>query len=397
MKAIRQLDLKDHPWLEEPALKKLLALLNQDGIHARMVGGCVRDSLLGRAIGDIDLACELPPEESLKRITANGGKVIPTGLKHGTITAVIEHKPFEITTLRHDVESFGRHAEVAFTDDWIGDAQRRDFTLNALYLDGDGSLYDPCGGLADLEARHIRFIGNPEQRIREDALRILRFFRFAAQIGEGVLDDAALTACIRLKEMIRGLSGERLAQEMFKILAADNILPVITVMAEQGILQEILPEFSDLERFMPFVEREQALGRGSILSRLVCLLPMKADYVRAMARHLRLSNKDRKTLLRFAEPHPEVSARMSKQQAHKFIYQQGRDVFIHALILSNEAQDIQSLLDYAQQWPVPSMPVQGRDLIHQFSGPALGEQLKFLEQKWIDSDFTLSRHQLIEG
>ncbi|PCI50109.1 MAG: hypothetical protein COB49_03975 [Alphaproteobacteria bacterium] len=388
MKVVKALILEDHPWLRSKSLIRLLHILNTDGLNARMVGGCVRDALLGREIIDIDLACSLTPEGSRTRLENAKIKVIPTGLKHGTITAVIDKRSYEITTLRRDVETDGRHAKVVFIDDWAEDARRRDFTFNALYLDGDGSLYDPCGGLADLKAGRVRFIGDAHKRIQEDALRILRFFRFAAQIGEGKLDPIGLAACIRNKGLIDNLSGERLAQEIFKILQAENLLPIIEVMADSGILEKVLPGHKPLDKFNDFVRLENDLGRCDILMRLSCLCA--GD----VSRHLKLSNSQAKTLRQYAGQDIAVYPGMNEKDIRKSVYLSGRQVFIFALLQSWAGDEV---LRYAENWTIPTMPVQGRDLIRAgfAAGPALGVKLKSLETAWVESDFRLSKQELL--
>lgn len=360
-----------------------------------MVGGCVRDALLGRQIIDIDLACSLPPEESKVRLEAAGVKVIPTGLKHGTLTAVVNNHTFEITTLRQDVETDGRHAKVAFIDDWLADAERRDFTFNALYLDGDGSLYDPCDGLKDLEARRVRFIGDADQRIQEDALRILRFFRFAAQIGQGRLDPVGLAACVRNRDLIEQLSGERLAQEIFKILQAENLVPILKVMADEDILDKILPGHRGVEKFNDFVRLEMSLGRCDVLARLACL--WGAD----VGRHLRLSNKQAKVLKQYAEQEITVRPDTSRRECRHIIYLSGREQFIFALLNSWAGTAFdggEELLRYAENWPIPNLPVQGRNLIDAgvSAGPKLGRLMQKLDGLWLESDFTLSGEDLLE-
>ena len=398
MEAVKKLSLADYPEFGENSLVRLLSILNGAGGICRMVGGCVRDALLGRDIMDVDLACNLLPEEISTRLGNAGVKVIPTGLKHGTITAFIERNTYEVTTLRRDVETDGRHAKVAFTDDWLEDARRRDFTFNALYLDGDGGLYDPCGGLKDLAARRVRFIGDADRRITEDALRILRFFRFAAQIGQGELDPAGLEACVRNKHLIDHLSGERLAQELFKTLAAENLLPIIKVMAESGILRNILPDFGGLDHFTAFVRLERKLGRCDILGRLSSLIGNRGA---STSRHLKLSNKQANILKRYGAQDFEISPHMNKPDMRRIIYSFGREVFIFSLLkkwAETEIKDGPALLNYAEQWPIPDFPLHGRDLIKAglTAGPELGEILKKLETEWIASDFSLSKADLLD-
>ncbi|WP_339861130.1 CCA tRNA nucleotidyltransferase [Paremcibacter congregatus] len=402
MKAVRQLDLPADSPICAPGVQKLLSVLNVDGLNARMVGGCVRDLLLQRKIIDIDLACCLPPEQTMLRLKRAKIKVVPTGLKHGTITAVLDKVGYEVTTLRHDVETDGRHATVAFTDDWIGDAARRDFTFNALYLDADGSLYDPCGGLADLETRRVRFIGAADERIREDALRILRFFRFAAQIGDGLMDPQGFAACIRYKDLIDNLSGERLAQELLKILAAQNLLSVIAVMAKHDFLSHILGVTPDWPRFRRYVQQEQNLGRCDRLARLCSLLRRGEGAGAQVSRHLKLSNRQSKYLVAYDRHDLNISPGMADKTLRRAIYLHGRDVVAFALLDGNSeaspTTQLSELLHLIDTWPVPSFPVQGRDLVQAgyAAGPALGDLLKQREADWIASDFTLKKQDLLQ-
>jgi len=404
MNIVKKLSLQDHPWLRASPLVTLLNLLNSDGQNARMVGGCVRDALLGREIMDIDIACSLAPEDAMTRLEKAGVKVIPTGLKHGTITAVIEKASFEVTTLRRDVQTDGRHADVAFTDDWLIDAERRDFTFNALYLDRDGSLYDPCDGLRDVAARRVRFIGDPDQRIEEDALRILRFFRFAAQFGQGELDIKGLEACINNKRLIENLSGERLAQEFFKILKAENLLPIIKLMHEKGILAKIIPKSENLQNLTGYVHLEESLGRCNILARLSNLLPKDSDAADDISRHLKLSSKQAKILKNYTAHDIGLRADMAQKDIRRSIYLSGRDIFIFALLQywARANQDVnhegwRKILAYAENWPIPTFPVQGKDLMARGlkSGRAMGEQLRALEQEWVQSDFQLTREDML--
>lgn len=399
MQVVKKLVPGDHPWLRSEPLVRLLHILNSEKLNVRMVGGCVRDALLGRDIIDIDLACCLTPEDTMSRLKNAGVKVIPTGLKHGTVTAVIEGNSFEITSLRRDVETDGRHAKVAFTDDWTEDAQRRDFTFNALYLDEDGSLYDPCDGLKDLDARRVRFIGDADRRITEDALRILRFFRFAAQIGQGELESDGLKACIRNRDLIDNLSGERLAQELFKTLQAENILPIIKVMADKGLLQKILPGHGGLDNFNGFIRLEATLGRCDILARLSCLLVGDGGEA---SRQLRLSNRQAKTLNQYMTHDIHISSDMNQQDIREMIYRSGRAVFIFALLqhwAGRELDRAAAFLSYAEEWQLPVFPVLGRDVMAAgiAAGPELGQILKKLEGVWLDSDFELSKEELLKS
>ncbi|WP_321393009.1 CCA tRNA nucleotidyltransferase [Emcibacter sp.] len=393
MKPRQKLDRATVAWLDRPGLKKLLQVLNENDGVARLVGGCVRDSLMGRPIGDIDVACSLHPEEAMSRLEKAGIKVIPTGLKHGTITAVSRGEVVEVTALRRDVETYGRHADVAFTDDWLEDARRRDLTVNAFYLDADGTLYDPCDGWQDLQNRHVRFIGQAEQRIQEDALRILRFFRFAAQFDESTLDEDGLAACIAKREMISNLSGERLAQEMKKLLsfpAAERILPI---MAECGILDKVLPDNVGVENFLRYIRREKELGLCSVTARLATLMPEDPDRSRLMARHLRLSGKETSDLADLATAHPELEGELSKKDLRRLLYHLGRTVVLFRMVAGGTAEQVR----YVQTYSIPSFPLQGRDLLQngEKAGPELGQKLKKLEQLWEESDYTLAKEQLL--
>ncbi len=284
----------DHAeWLREGVLARLLAALDTGGEEARVVGGAVRNALLGEPIGDIDVATTASPNEVIKRAQAQGFKTVPTGIDHGTVTVVIESRPFEVTTLREDVETFGRHARVAFGRDWKRDAERRDFTINALSVTRDGTIHDYTGGVADLGRRHIRFIGDPAARIAEDYLRILRFFRFHAHYGEGLPDAAGYHACIAARAQLATLSRERVRAELLKLLLGRHAVPVLAVMSECGILIDVLggvPLLASLSNLAKIeqadrhpsrcrpasrrVGRFRARGRASALPS-VCGLPMR--------------------------------------------------------------------------------------------------------------------------
>jgi len=399
MRIVRRLDVKDYPWLVSGPLTRLMKILNHDGVNARMVGGCVRDALLGREITDIDLACGLAPEEAMRRLENAGVKVIPVGIRHGTIMAVIGRCHFEITSLRRDVETDGRHAKVAFIDDWAEDARRRDFTINALYLDQDGSLYDPCNGLKDIAARRVRFIGQAAARIKEDALRILRFFRFAARIGQGQLDGDGLRACIRHQDMIDSLSGERLVQELFKILGADNLLPVMKIMADEGILGKIVAGHKSLADFNDYARLENALGRCDILARLSCMI--REGAVDEMVRRLKLSRKQAAKLTIFCRHDVIIEPDCREKYIRRLLYLHGREAVVFALLFCRAQgkiadQPFRDMLGYAESWAIPLFPLTGQDLINAGvdPGPSMGESLRRLEELWIESDLSLGKDQL---
>ena len=261
------LNIAGEKWLEDETLVRLMTVLNQEELSARIVGGAVRDALFNifwkrqRKIGDNDIASRYTPEKNKKILEKAGITVIPTGLKHGTITARLNGKNFEITTLRRDVSTNGRHAEVEFTDDWQKDARRRDFTINALYLDIDGTVHDPLGGFRDIKRGRVRFIGDARERIKEDGLRILRFFRFSSNFDVGGVDEAGMLACVERKSMIGKLSGERVRDEFEKLLLSKQVVQIIPVMAAIGILKEILPEYVQYDDLLKYAKREKKLGQ----------------------------------------------------------------------------------------------------------------------------------------
>ncbi|MDG1708340.1 MAG: CCA tRNA nucleotidyltransferase, partial [Emcibacteraceae bacterium] len=273
------LNIASEKWLQNKELRKVMNALGADDGNAKIVGGAVRDALVNiywnkkRKIGDVDIASKLTPAENIERLNVAGIKVVPTGIDHGTVMAVIGKKTFEITTLRRDVTTDGRHAEVEFTQDWVEDAKRRDFTINAFYLDLDGTVYDPLDGFADLKAAKIRFIGNARERIKEDALRILRLFRFSSEFEVGGVDEDGLLASVELKAMIRDLSGERIWQEFSKIITSKRALQVIPVLNAVGLLDEILPMHVNYDKFLKYVKSQKKVSLQNPIGRLSLLLP----------------------------------------------------------------------------------------------------------------------------
>ncbi|HKS88627.1 MAG TPA: CCA tRNA nucleotidyltransferase, partial [Stellaceae bacterium] len=281
------------PWMQDAPATALVAALAKAGIVARFVGGCVRDALLGRPIADIDLATSASPNEVIAALAAAHIKTVPTGIEHGTITAIVDTagwpRHYEITTLRRDVETYGRRARVAFDADWTEDAARRDFTINAIYLDPDGTLHDPVGGVADLEARRVRFVGEPARRIAEDVLRVLRYYRFEARFGDqragGTGDDAARAACRAAVPLLRGLSAERVAQELTRLIAVPDPAPALRMMAEDGVLTAVLPEASRLDRLARLIALEP---EPDALRRLAALIAVDQAGATALGARLRL-------------------------------------------------------------------------------------------------------------
>jgi poly(A) polymerase len=396
-------------WMKAAETKAVIAALEAAGGAgcARFVGGCVRNTLTGHPVADIDIATVLTPDQVIAALNAAKLKAVPTGVDHGTVTAVSGGKPFEITTLRRDVETDGRRAVVAFTDDWAEDAQRRDFRLNALYADAEGRIYDPTGeGLADARAGRIVFVGDPETRIQEDALRILRFFRFQAWYGRGEPDAASLAACGRLKDRLAGLSAERVSKELLKLLEADDPRGVVRLMAQAGVLPLVLPAAEGLARFERLVEIETSqLFQCDPLMRLAALLPRDPAVGRATAERLRLSNAQRDRLVAALGREPRIVSWMSPRAARRAVYRLGAATFCDRALLAWAGSDRpaagvqwRALLPMAQTWPRPVFPLTGEQVMAAGvpKGPLVGEVLAEVEDWWIDHDFTADTLSLVE-
>ncbi len=390
------------PWLAWPETRAVIAALTGDGAAARFVGGAVRDTVLGRPVRDIDIATPLEPEAVVRRLRQAGLKAIATGIAHGTVTAIAGGRQFQITTLRHDVRTDGRHAEVAFTDDWIGDARRRDFTINALYCDPDGRLFDPTGGLGDLQHGRIRFIGDAAARIAEDALRILRFFRFHAWFGTGAMDTDGLVACESRAPDLAILSAERVTAELKRLLEAPDPVAVLTVMATAGILGRVLPEAGDSGRLEGLVTAEKEIGQADPWRRLMALTRVDAAGAEAMARRLKLSRKTRGRLEAMSGAAPDVMPGAAANHIRREIHRLGKATFIDRAMLAWAGDPCQAgwraLIDEAETWQPPEFPVGGAD-VHALGiedGPEVGEILRRLETWWIDNDFPIEREVVLE-
>ena len=370
-------------WMNDPASRRLFAALAAGGIAARFVGGCVRNAVLGRPVDDIDLAVDKPPDTVMRSLEAAKIKVIPTGLKHGTVTAIVEGRTFELTTLRRDVETDGRRAVVAFTDDWLADAGRRDFTFNALYADPDGAFYDPFDGRADLAAGRVRFIGDPDQRIAEDRLRVLRFFRFHAWYGRPPLDGPGFDACRRNAGALGALSGERVRKELLRTLEAERSPDAVEAMSEAGALDHWLPEYAGVGGLRALIGREE---KADGLRRLAAILPAKADAV-AIGKRLRLSTQEALRLEVMLSDDPVVGIHPRAE-----IYRLGTTLFIDRLLLAAPA-NWQASLRLAQEWTPPELPVAGADALKLGlkPGPKVGALLEAVERWWIEGDFTADR------
>lgn len=396
------LDSAQQPWMRIEGLRRILDAIKAGGGEARVVGGCVRDALLGRVVGDVDLAVNLPPENVVDLLSKAGLKTVPTGIDHGTITAVADHKGYEITTLRHDVETDGRRAKVAFTDDWQADAARRDFTFNALYADADGKLYDYFDGRSDLEAGHVRFIGNARERIREDVLRILRFFRFYAWFGRGDPDKEGLAACRELAELIPRLSVERIWREVVKLLAAGNPVPAWKLMDEQGVLQRFLPEAGNVQRLEVLI----AVGRKyeeptSSLLRLAALLPQDKEIAPRLAARLKLSRREAETMQANIDLQGRMQGRLDPVPLRRNLYAFGAEKLRDAVLLlaaDIPGLDLEPALAEMAIWKKPVFPLQGADILKLgvAPGPQVGELLRAVEEWWIERDFHPARAECLD-
>ncbi|PSC06851.1 CCA tRNA nucleotidyltransferase [Alsobacter soli] len=379
--------------LERPELQRLLAALNRDGEEARVVGGAVRNALLGLPPGDIDVATTATPDVVTAQAQAAGMKAVPTGVDHGTVTVVVDHHPFEVTTLREDIETDGRRAVVEFGRDFARDAARRDFTMNALYAAPDGTVIDLVGGLPDLAARRVRFIGDAETRIREDYLRILRLFRFHSEYGEGQLDQAALTAAVRLRAGLAQLSSERIRAELLKLLASRRAAETVPAIAENGFLDRLLATAPDLSAFAAV----SASGADPVL-RLAALAVRVREDAGALHERLRLSNAEALRLEKAARVLEMAHGRLKSMTGHNWrveAYRHGDQAARDGLALAGarcfglRAQEALREARSALAQPAPKLPWSGRDALARgvAPGPQVGALLARAEALWIAGDF----------
>lgn len=395
--------LKDAEWLKRPETARVFAALSGDGIETRAVGGAVRNTLLGLPVTEVDLASTAVPDTVMARARKAGLKAIPTGIAHGTVTVVADGVAFEVTTLRRDVETYGRHAKVAFTEDWEEDARRRDFTLNALYAGSDGTLYDPLDGYADLLAGRVRFIGDAEARIGEDYLRILRFFRFNAYYGKGPLNEAGLSACVKQRGGLVRLSAERVSAELKRILIAPQALAAVEALFDYGLLIDILGSAPRLNRFAHLFAIETALARApNAVLRLAALAVFVAEDAPRLAARFKLSNAEQAVLALGADE--ALGSALPEEDATKrLLYRLGPDRFRLHVLLTWAARGAaaddphwQHALTLPERWRAPSFPLRGPDLApFNLEGCALGDMLRALEQHWIENGFALSREELL--
>ncbi len=400
-------------WFKDPALTRILALLNRDGGEARVVGGSVRNSLMGLAVGDIDIATTLLPEEVIERAKAADIKAVPTGIEHGTVTLVVDGRGYEVTTLRRDVQTDGRHAKVAFGSDWKTDAERRDLTINALYADANGEVIDLVGGLADIDTRTVRFIGDATARIAEDYLRVLRFFRFFAYYGHGRPDADGLRASARAKDRLKTLSAERIWAEMKKLLAAPDPSRALLWMRQTGVLTEIVPETEKwgINAIHGLVATEQALHwTPDPLLRLAAIVPPDAERLEELAKRLRLSNADAARLQEWARA-PALPDEITDVGFNRLLYRHGPVGLSMRLKLSlaaarllaesdphamRKAARLSVLLERCAGYQKPVFPLSGSDVLAAGvpAGKRVGEVLGSLENVWVERNFSLDRAAL---
>lgn len=390
-------------WMTRAETRAVMAALAAAGPAPRYVGGCVRNALLDRPVEDIDIATPLPPDAVIRALEAARIKAVPTGIDHGTVTAVAGHRPFEITTLRVDVETHGRHATVAFTDDWEADAARRDFTMNALSAETDGTIHDYFGGIEDARAGRVRFVGDAARRIVEDYLRILRFFRFYAHFGRTPPDAATLAAIRGHVGGLDRLSGERLRQELRKLLSAPDPVPACRLMSDTGAAGAVLGEAAfDAARGLDRLAALTALEpTPDWVRRLAALLVAEPEAAAARADRLRLSNVETRRLTALAEPPPPLPKDADARALRAWLYRQGHDGRDRLLLLLAGApadDPRRALVPEAMAWEPPQLPINGRDALAAGvpPGPAVGEALRTMEDWWIDRDFAPDRAACLE-
>jgi poly(A) polymerase len=382
-------------WLTAPPVRRIFVVLEGGGEEVRVVGGAVRNALMGKPVGEIDFGTTAPPDKIAALAGTAGIKAVPTGVDHGTITLVVEGIGFQVTTLRQDVETDGRHAVVRFGRDWLADARRRDFTVNALSVDSRGQVHDPVGGYSDLVARRIRFIGDPDQRIAEDRLRILRLFRFHAEYGDGEVDQAGLAAAMRARDGLRELSAERIGQEMRRIVLAPRAAEIVALMQESGILPIVLGGIGYLAEFARVVSVEVAAGATpSAATRLAALACRVEEDVARVSARLRLANVERDRMsvaldvARGFTPFPD--ARAARRLLYRARAQAFRDAVAYAFAwsMTPPGPAWRELYHLPDRWTPPIFPLGGRDIIGgAVRGPAVGELLRAVEAWWIEQDF----------
>jgi poly(A) polymerase len=401
MSDVRVLD--DAPWLASGPTARVLELLDGNGEEARVVGGAVRNALLKLPVGEIDIATTAVPAEVIRRAKAAGIKSVPTGIEHGTVTLVVDAQPFEVTTLREDTETFGRKATVAFGRDWVRDAERRDFTINGLSVDANRVVHDHVGGLEDIEARRVRFIGDPDKRIAEDYLRILRFFRIHAAYGAGEPDRAGYLACIAARAGLAGLSAERVRMELLKLMVADGAAGAVTAMADGGLLLLILGGVAYPGPFAAMIAAEHALGlEPDPVRRLAALAVAVTEDAKRLGSRLRLTNNETKALDSMGHRWWRLAG-MDEAIARRRLYRLGAERYRDRLMLAwaRAGRDANSaswreLALLPQRWSAPKFPLKAADFIARgiAEGPALGQVLALAEDAWLAANFPLEESVL---
>ncbi len=394
--------LANAEWLQRPATAAVFAALEAEGAQARVVGGAVRNALMGLPVKDIDMATTALPAEVMRLAQAAGLQAVPTGFEHGTVTVVAEHVPVEVTTLRRDIETFGRHARVTFTQDWSEDARRRDFTMNALYCASDGTVHDPLGGYPDLAARRVRFIGEARERIREDYLRILRFFRFFASYDPAPAPDAeGLAAAIGEKAGLVQLSGERIRAELLLLLAAPRAVEAIGIMEEAQLIEPLLGVRGDVGKLERLVAIETALGRDpDPVLRLAALATGAAP--EALQGRLKLSAAETARLAQAGLRHAAFSPSSAEREAQGFIYRHGSQAFTDGALMAWAASSDGPAdparahrVRLAERWQPPELPVRGADVLALGAepGPEVGRVISAFETWWIAQGFPADRER----
>lgn len=403
-------------WLHWPETLALVEAFHTAGHPLRFVGGAVRDTLLGREVVDVDAATPAPPQKVMAIAEAAGMKAIPTGLSHGTVTVVVQGRPFEITTLRRDIKNFGRHAEVLFTNSWEEDAARRDFTMNALYAEPDGTVHDYFGGVEDAQTGRVVFIGEASQRIQEDALRILRFFRFFASYGEGNADAAALAACAQESFRLNQLSAERIGAEMLKLLQAERAAETLRLMQDYGILEKLISATVELSS-LAALRRVRLMAEPEPMHPLVPLAlllrswPYPEAVLEDVVKRWRLSGKQA-VQLHYLTQEKRLEPETPEAEQKKILRKDGAELFAARVMIGwaerlaeNPAQPqilsatYRAMMGLPARWEIPIFPLSGEDLrsIGMISGPQMGQALRQLESQWEAADYQLSPQKLLEN
>ena len=395
----------DQEWLNKPSLQELLCLLNSGDGEAKIAGGAVRNALLEQPISDVDVATNLVPRDVILRLNEAGHKTVPTGIEHGTVTVVLKSDAYEVTTLRQDIETDGRRAKVLYGTDWVADARRRDLTINALYLNADGTVYDPLQVMQDVLSQTVRFIDDAETRIREDYLRILRFFRFFAWYGKFRPDAEGLKACARLKEGLLGLSAERIWHELSKLLAAPDPGRAILWMRQTGVLATVLPESEKwgIDALPGLVEAERLHDwEPDGILRLMAIIPPMEDRINALSERLKLPNKVKSRLIHWAQAE-DLEPALKKASFYQWLYWQQQAAVADKLKLAIAKNDLNSKkctrqLKWINKWVRPKFPLKGGDLLKlgMKPGPVISEKLSDLERSWVENNFSTSREELLE-